>query len=127
MQNGLGEQENRLPIQQIKEYEGPPGPVTSSTIGGGEILEKAKLLLRLKGCTIEEGETDTSGNKTQIIYFPEGTVKSEIFPANQISRYIICFRNGFELLEYPVIGKNYNVLQIFREQDKLFLREYRRD
>ena len=56
-------------------------------------VEEAKESIRKHGCTIEERP-----NKC-IIFFPEGTTRTEIYPRTMQSRYRILLPDGYELRE----------------------------
>ncbi len=43
-------------------------------------------------------------DKTQVIFFPQGTTRTEIFPRLRKSRYRIALPDGFSLTAYPQIN-----------------------
>jgi hypothetical protein len=56
-------------------------------------VEEAKEIMRKHGCTLEERPDKC------IIFFPEGTTKTEIYPRTMQSRYRIVLPDGYELRE----------------------------
>ena len=84
----------------------------------GKLSDKARELLEKNGCRII-----TTGEHTDIVTYPEGTQRKEIYPRISEPRYLITFLNGFKLREAAPIGKDYMGLFVDDEQDKAFLKD----
>ena len=56
-------------------------------------VEEAKEILAKHGCIIEEHSNQ------YIIFFPEGTTRTEIYPRTMQSQYRIILPDGYELRE----------------------------
>lgn len=56
-------------------------------------IEEANKILAEHGCIIEKHPNE------YIIFFPEGTTRSEIYPRTMQPRYRIVFPDGYELHE----------------------------
>jgi hypothetical protein len=55
--------------------------------------EEAKTIMQKHGCSLEEHSDEC------IVYFPEGTTKTEIYPRTRYPRYHIVLPDGYELRE----------------------------
>jgi hypothetical protein len=55
--------------------------------------EEPKEIIRKHGCRLEEHPNEC------IIFFPEGTTKTEIYPRTRQARYRIILPDGYELRE----------------------------
>ena len=55
--------------------------------------EEAKNIMQKHGCKLEEHPSEC------IIFFPEGTTKTEIYPRTRQARYRIVLPDGYELRE----------------------------
>lgn len=81
----MGEQNRKYPIA-------PTYPLHQLIVPPFEVEEAIGIMVK-HGCTLEEHP-----NKC-IVFFPEGTTKTEIYPRTMQSRYLIMLPDGYELLE----------------------------
>ena len=72
-------------------------------------VEEAKEIIRKHGCVLEEHPQEC------IIFFPEGTTRTEIYPRTTQSRYCIVLPDGYELLEMYDRYRDVSLLAYLRE------------
>lgn len=82
------------------------------------LLPRAKTLLEKNGCRV----STWGDGSLSLITFPQGTIRTELYPQTQEARHRLRFQNGFELREISVPGKEYKALFTDTSADKMFLK-----